>query len=97
MRIRFKTGALLSLCFLAIAVPSSAQILGTTARQMPKGSLTLLTYYQGTQGQNLNFNVAAPALFAGDVPSRTVPSRNCTDPVGAVLFPVTVAVSSTAS
>jgi hypothetical protein len=43
------------------SVPSRSQILGTTARQLPKGSLKLLTYYQGTQGQNLNFQVSAPA------------------------------------
>ncbi len=61
MRRFFKTGAVLFFGVLANIAPVSAQILGTSARQLPKGSLKLLTYYQGTQGQNLNFNVAAPA------------------------------------
>mgnify|MGYP001586760875 CR=1 FL=1 len=35
-----------------------AQSLATSARQLPKGSLKLLTYYQGTKDQVLNFTVA---------------------------------------
>lgn len=31
--------------------------LGTSARQLPKGSLKLLAYYQGVQDQTLNFNI----------------------------------------
>lgn len=46
----------------ATAVPSAAQSLGTTARQLPKGSLKILGYYQGVQDQALNFNVSAPAV-----------------------------------
>lgn len=39
------------------AAPAGAQLLGTTARQAPQGSLKLLAYYQGTQDQSLNLNV----------------------------------------
>lgn len=37
--------------------PAGAVPLGTTARQLPKGSLKLLAYYQGVQDQTLNFNI----------------------------------------
>jgi hypothetical protein len=39
------------------AGPARAQLLGTTARQLPKGSLKLLAYYQGVQDQSLKFNI----------------------------------------
>ena len=37
--------------------PLSAEPLATSARQLPKGSLKLLTYYQNTEDQALNFSV----------------------------------------
>ncbi len=56
-----RRGVLFSLGALACAAPLDAQVMGMTARQMPPGSLKLLMYYQGTQGQDLNFNVSNPA------------------------------------
>lgn len=40
-----------------VVPPLLAQPLATTARQLPKGSLKLLAYYQGTQGQDVRFSV----------------------------------------
>lgn len=59
---RSRTGILLSVVLLSAAGAAGAQSLGTTARQQPKGSLKILAYYEGVQGQELNFNIAAPAL-----------------------------------
>lgn len=36
-----------------------------TARQLPPGSLKLLVYYQGTQGQDLDFSVNNPGVCSG--------------------------------
>lgn len=57
---------------LLAAAPASAQVLGTSARQLPKGSLKLLAYYQGVQDQALNFNV--------------VGTRSCTANTGGATF-----------
>ncbi|MDD5656500.1 MAG: hypothetical protein PHF00_04500 [Elusimicrobia bacterium] len=53
---------LVSVCFFMSGVPAAAQSLGTTARQLPKGSLKILAYYEGVHDQTVNFNVAAPAV-----------------------------------
>ena len=48
---------LLSLaCVAATAVSAGAQALGTTARQLPAGSLKILAYYQGVQDQTVKFD-----------------------------------------
>jgi hypothetical protein len=58
MQMKNRTGVLLSLgALLLLAGTAGAQTLGTSARQLTKGSLKLLAYYQGTQDQVLNFNV----------------------------------------
>lgn len=47
--------------FIAAATTSTwagAQALATSARQMPKGSLKLLGYYQGVSGQDLKFSLS---------------------------------------
>lgn len=51
-------GGFLFLGALFATQSAGAQVLGTSARQLPKGSLKLLTYYQGTQDQTLNFTLA---------------------------------------
>lgn len=43
------------------AAPVVAQSLATSARQLPKGSLKLLGYYQGTQSQETTFSVNGAA------------------------------------
>jgi hypothetical protein len=40
---------------LFFSVPAEAQLLGTTARQLPKGSLKLLTYYESVEDQAILF------------------------------------------
>lgn len=42
---------------LVLGSSANAQIMGLSSRQLPKGSLKLLAYYQGTMDQDLNFNV----------------------------------------
>lgn len=60
---RVLKGFLLSLAGLALcAVPASGQALGTTARQLPPGSLKVLAFYQGIQEQAVNFNVGSPGV-----------------------------------
>lgn len=64
-------GVLLSLgALLFFTGDAAAQALATTARQLPKGSLKLLAYYQGTKDQVLNFNLASVGSCAtgGAVP-----------------------------
>ena len=56
MQRKTRWGALLSLGALFVAVSSSAQDLGTTARQLSPGSLKFLVYYQGINEQKLNFS-----------------------------------------
>lgn len=65
--------ALLSLGALFVAVVSSAQSLGTTARQLSPGSLKFLVYYQGTNEQKLNFS---PRGSAGCVANNGTPGGN---------------------
>ena len=62
-----------ALSLLAGAV--SAQSLATSARQLPKGSLKLLTFYQGTQAQDLTFSVRGTGGCAAAPPSNA--SFNC--------------------
>lgn len=47
-------------CVAATAVSAGAQSLGTTARQLPAGSLKILAFYQGTQDQTVKFGAGAP-------------------------------------
>lgn len=60
------TKTLLALTAVFFSVSAQAQLLGTTARQLPKGSLKLLTYYQGVQDQSLKFNVIGARGGQGD-------------------------------
>lgn len=62
----------MSLAALFLAGPASAQLLGTTARQLPKGSLKILTYYQGVQEQALNFNIVGSRVCTAAPPSGGV-------------------------
>lgn len=62
----------MSLAVIFLAGPASAQLLGTTARQLPKGSLKILTYYQGVQDQALNFNVVGTRVCTAAPPSGAV-------------------------
>jgi len=48
----------------ALSAPVFAQSLATSARQLPKGSLKLLAYYQGVQDQTVNFTLANAANCA---------------------------------
>lgn len=57
---RVSKGVLLALGALAAAAPAQAQIMGLSSRQLEKGSLRMLAYYQGTSGQDLNFTVQNP-------------------------------------
>ncbi len=50
-------GAFLSLGVLLFVSSASAQLLGTSSRQLPAGSLRLLTYYSGVSDQTVRFNV----------------------------------------
>jgi len=50
--------AIASLVFLFAASSAAAQILGTSARQQPVGSLKFLAYYQGVSEQTVNFSVS---------------------------------------
>ncbi len=52
-----------------LAGPAGSESLGTSARQLPKGSLKLLTYYQGVQDQSLNFNIVGAAQCAAAPPN----------------------------
>ena len=53
----------LSLAWVVLsAVPAAAQSLGTTARQLPAGSLKILAYYQGVQDQTVKFNAGAGSV-----------------------------------
>lgn len=53
-----KGGALLSLSVVfAVVGAANGQILATSARQLSEGSLRIETFYQGTQGQTVRFNV----------------------------------------
>lgn len=54
-------GALLSLGVLFCVSPARAEVLASSARQLPAGSLKLLTYYQGVQGQTVRFDVSGGA------------------------------------
>lgn len=47
--------AIAALAFALSASSAGAQVLATTARQDPDGSLKLLTYYQGVRNQTVNF------------------------------------------
>ena len=49
-----------SLALVALfSVPVFSQSLGTTARQLPAGSLKILAYYQGEQDQTVKFNAGS--------------------------------------
>ncbi|UPT73937.1 MAG: autotransporter outer membrane beta-barrel domain-containing protein [Elusimicrobiota bacterium] len=62
------------------ALPAAAQILGTTARQSPSGSLKFLAYYQGVSDQNLNFSVDSSARCNAAPPSAaSFPCASSTD------------------
>jgi hypothetical protein len=65
MQRKTRWGALLSLGALCVAVSSSAQSLGTTARQLSPGSLKFLVYYQGTNEQKLTFSPRGTAGCIG--------------------------------
>lgn len=54
-------GTLLSLVLLIAPGTARGQMLGTSARQMPKGSLKILVFYQGVQGQAVDFSVRGGA------------------------------------
>ncbi|MBI4377284.1 MAG: hypothetical protein HY549_12655 [Elusimicrobia bacterium] len=58
---------------LVAAVPASAQILATSARQLSKGSLKILGYYQGVKGQVHTFSING--------------AGSCTTASGSVSFP----------
>lgn len=55
---------------LLVAEVSSAQVLGTSARQLPPGSLKLLGYYQGIQDQVLNFSIRGAGACAALSPTN---------------------------
>lgn len=57
---------------LFLAEAAGAQVLGTSARQLPKGSLKILAYYQGTQAQELTFSVRGTGGCAAAPPSGSV-------------------------
>lgn len=60
----------ISLCgFFLFAQAARAQTLGTSARQMPAGSLKTLVYYQGVDDQELAFKVNGAGSCVGAPPS----------------------------
>lgn len=67
-----------------MSAPAGAEVLGTSARQLPAGTWKWLVYYQGTEDQALNFSV------------RGGGNGNCTaaPPSGAVGFPCNQAVKA---
>lgn len=73
----FRQGA----CSLAVATffsgAASAQTLATSARQLEPGSWKIIPYYQGTQGQDLNFRVVSPGACVALPPPAAAPIFPC--------------------
>src|SRR5438093_1151255 len=64
MRDIFKCGSILVLGSVMSAQPLKAQMLASSARQLSVGSLKLVGYYQGTQGQTHTFSPRGGACSA---------------------------------
>lgn len=56
--------AFVALALSLSAIPAAAQLLASSARQAPVGSLKYLVYYQGVSDQTLNFSVDSSAQCA---------------------------------
>lgn len=76
--VTFRASFALAGLFLS-ALPASAQMLGTSARQMSAGSWKVLAYYQGVQDQDLSFSLTGDGTCAG---GAAAPASNVSFPCG---------------
>lgn len=72
MKNRFVVSRAIVSLLLFTAFPAAAQLLGTTARQSPSGSLKFLAYYQGVADQDLDFSVSNSGVCTAAPPNGGV-------------------------